>query len=168
MHLYHRHPGVAIPPSAGKLLPGIDIRADRGLVVAPPSLHASGERYRWIGAAAQLAPCPRWLVLALQPPPPKQRRPVTVAGDHGRYAQAALESAVRNIAAAGPGQVHDTLWREAYGIGRLVTGGLLDEDTARQALLAALPATIRSMRAAGKTVDAKFAYARTRPRTVAT
>jgi putative DNA primase/helicase len=34
--------------SASKLGPGLDIRAEGGFVVAPPSLHISGNRYAWI------------------------------------------------------------------------------------------------------------------------
>lgn len=33
-----------------KVKPGIDIRAEGGYVVAPPSRHANSNRYRWIGA----------------------------------------------------------------------------------------------------------------------
>ncbi|MGH2755131.1 MAG: bifunctional DNA primase/polymerase [Actinomycetota bacterium] len=35
-------------------LPGIDVRADGGYIVAPPSLHASGERYRWLGTRVDI------------------------------------------------------------------------------------------------------------------
>jgi hypothetical protein len=45
-HLYFRHPGGALANRVG-LLPGLDLRGDGGLVVAPPSLHPSGRRYRW-------------------------------------------------------------------------------------------------------------------------
>ena len=40
--------GLQIPNRAG-ILPGIDIRGDGGFIVAPPSLHISGNRYEWIG-----------------------------------------------------------------------------------------------------------------------
>ena len=32
---------------ASEIAPGVDTRAEGGYVVAPPSLHISGERYRW-------------------------------------------------------------------------------------------------------------------------
>jgi hypothetical protein len=48
------------------LAPGIDLRADRGFLVAPPSLHASGRHYVWeVGASPDdvpLAPAPEWLL----------------------------------------------------------------------------------------------------------
>lgn len=45
-HLYFAHPGRLAPNKAG-LLPGVDLRGDGGLVVAPPSMHPSGRRYAW-------------------------------------------------------------------------------------------------------------------------
>jgi hypothetical protein len=64
-HLYFRHPGVPLANRVG-LLPGIDLRADGGCVVAPPSLHASGRRYGWRAGCAPddlpLAALPRWLL----------------------------------------------------------------------------------------------------------
>jgi len=45
-HFYFQHPGGRVPNRAG-VLPGIDVRGDGGFVVAPPSMHASGEVYSW-------------------------------------------------------------------------------------------------------------------------
>ena len=48
LHLYFSYdPGLTIRNSASKLAPGIDVRGENGYVVAPPSIHASGNRYRW-------------------------------------------------------------------------------------------------------------------------
>jgi hypothetical protein len=47
LHLYFRHPGFEIRNSAGALGPGLDLRGDGGYIIAPPSLHASGNRYVW-------------------------------------------------------------------------------------------------------------------------
>jgi energy-coupling factor transporter ATP-binding protein EcfA2 len=59
-------------------LPGIDLRADGGYVVAPPSVHESGAVYRWEGENRSLAPLPRWIVSAPSSPGAKvQRIPVS-------------------------------------------------------------------------------------------
>ena len=47
LHIYFRHPGVEIPNSAGRVGPGIDVRGDGGYVIAPPSVHQSGNLYHW-------------------------------------------------------------------------------------------------------------------------
>ncbi len=48
LHLYFSYdPALNIRNSASKLAPGIDIRGENGYVVAPPSMHASGNRYWW-------------------------------------------------------------------------------------------------------------------------
>ena len=47
--------------ATGGPMPKVDIRAEAGQVVAPPSLHASGNRYAWVDRAAQIAILPEWL-----------------------------------------------------------------------------------------------------------
>jgi Bifunctional DNA primase/polymerase, N-terminal/DnaB-like helicase C terminal domain len=47
-HLWYRYPNTSVQ-NAVKVYRGIDIRGDRGFIVAPPSIHESGKRYRWIG-----------------------------------------------------------------------------------------------------------------------
>lgn len=48
-HLYYKHPGWLVENQVD-IQPGIDIRADGGYVVAPPSIHANGTTYSWIDA----------------------------------------------------------------------------------------------------------------------
>lgn len=64
-HLYFHHPGHRLPNRAG-LAPGLDLRADGGYVVAPPSVHPSGIGYRWRRGCApgecEPAPLPAWLI----------------------------------------------------------------------------------------------------------
>lgn len=45
-HGYFKHPGGKISNRAG-LAPEVDLRADGGYVVAPPSVHPSGKVYKW-------------------------------------------------------------------------------------------------------------------------
>lgn len=61
-HLYFAHPGELLHNRVG-IVAGVDLRGDGGYVVAPPSVHASGEPYRWERSAdvCRLAPLPDWL-----------------------------------------------------------------------------------------------------------
>lgn len=48
LHIYFQFPkGLNVRNSAGLLGPGIDVRANGGSAVLPPSLHASERRYAW-------------------------------------------------------------------------------------------------------------------------
>ena len=60
-HYYFKHPkGLDIRNSTGKLGEGLDIRAAGGYAVAPPSMHVSGVRYKWlIDPRGGLAELPR-------------------------------------------------------------------------------------------------------------
>ena len=66
-HLYFEHPGYPVRNRTG-IGQGIDLRGDGGYVVAPPSLHPSGEHYAWRSGCSPeertLAPLPRWLLTA--------------------------------------------------------------------------------------------------------
>jgi hypothetical protein len=63
-HVYFRMPpGTDIRNSVGKVAHGIDIRANGGYVLAPPSVHPSGRRYCWsVDSASALADAPDWLL----------------------------------------------------------------------------------------------------------
>src|SRR5215471_17604590 len=61
-HLYFKMPAAPIRNSAGKLGPGLDIRATGGYVLAPPSIHPTGRRYEWsVDCASTIADAPSWL-----------------------------------------------------------------------------------------------------------
>ncbi len=45
-HLLLDHPGRTVPNRVA-IAPGLDVRGDGGLIVAPPSAHASGREYAW-------------------------------------------------------------------------------------------------------------------------
>jgi len=60
-HVYYKHPG-GVVPNGVKLreIDGVslDVRADGGYVVAPPSLHDSGALYEWANGDFSWAPAP--------------------------------------------------------------------------------------------------------------
>ncbi len=148
-HVYFRHPGaaVALRNSAGKVGKGLDVRADGGYVVCPPSIHPSGEPYRWVRApdAIPLASAPDWLLaLAVDKPRPAPEPasyvPAERIGGATRYGQAALDAECRDLAAAPEGGRNDRLNGVAFRVGQLVRSGHLDESSARREVLAAAKA----------------------------
>ncbi|HEY5002964.1 MAG TPA: bifunctional DNA primase/polymerase, partial [Ktedonobacteraceae bacterium] len=56
--------------SVGKLAPGIDVRGENGYVVAPPSIHASGNRYYWESHKGFAIAPPALLALVEEKAPP--------------------------------------------------------------------------------------------------
>ena len=60
-HYYFKHPGGEIRNSVRQLGPGLDIRADGGYVIAPPSVGPNGLRYE-PDERAPLAELPEWLL----------------------------------------------------------------------------------------------------------
>jgi hypothetical protein len=60
-HFYFQHPGPeTVVRTRAKFdeFPGLDLKADGGCVVAPPSVHATGHRYRWVEEPEYLWPEP--------------------------------------------------------------------------------------------------------------
>lgn len=62
-HIYFRHPGFGVRNRVN-VRPGIDIRGDGGFIVAPPSVHASGQPYQWTEPPQMefVAEVPSWLL----------------------------------------------------------------------------------------------------------
>lgn len=166
-HAYVRPPeGQRVPNSVGRLGPGLDIRADGGSIVAPPSRHASGGRYQWLRPEAQTPRAPEWLiVLALSPPatpaPPigQITRRVT-----DRYGSAAVRGEAQAVASAPAGTRNHRLNVAAWRLGRLVAGGVVDEEIAHEALLAAAAASGLPAHESAATVSSGMTAGRRSPR----
>lgn len=58
--------------------PKLDVRSDDGHIVAPPSMHESGERYRWHERGhpknVRLQPAPPWMLELMRAPPRRTAR----------------------------------------------------------------------------------------------
>jgi hypothetical protein len=132
-HYYFAHPGggARIANRASSVLgQGIDIRGDGGYVIAPPSLHASGNSYVR-EAHGEPPPMPTWLVELLtierrhEPVDPRQIR-----GDRGvsAWAATALAGEIERVQTAAEGTRNQTLNRSAFVLGQIVGGGHLEHD----------------------------------------
>jgi hypothetical protein len=131
---------------------GIDIRVDGGQIVAPPSMHASGARYRW-SVRAPIAEMPAWLFEALATPLAERREPPSVpasteprgsSASTARYLEAVVRNAVRDIASAAEGTRNNVLFAKSCTVFEYHLGEGLDvarvrnllEDAGRSAGLA--------------------------------
>jgi hypothetical protein len=159
-HLYVAATGAG---NRARLLPGVDWRGAGGYVVAPPSLHASGERYRWTRSrAGTFPPCPPELYRLLTAPLPNaapSSAGATVVRHPAGYAAAALEAEELEVRTAPVGRRNNTLYHAARSLGRLVATGFLGTNDVTATLTRAARAaglgraetarTIRSGLAAG-------------------
>lgn len=128
VHLYYQTDNGEVRNKAG-LWPSIDVRAEGGYVVAPPSLHVSGNRYAWDDATTPIAKWPEALSRLLEKPKP---RPVVVPrasyeGTGTPYGQKALAEEIATLKAAREGERNDTYNRVAYSLYQLVAGNQLDD-----------------------------------------
>jgi bifunctional DNA primase/polymerase-like protein/primase-like protein len=64
-HYYFNHPGhgVKIKNSVSAIAPGVDVRGDGGMVIAPPSVKPGVGEYRWLNHLP-VADAPAWLIEA--------------------------------------------------------------------------------------------------------
>ncbi|WP_194893290.1 bifunctional DNA primase/polymerase [Catenulispora pinisilvae] len=147
-HLYFRQPeGTELRNTAGSetagLGPLIDTRGHGGFIVAPGSVFEGGS-YR-VEDDAPVAPLPGWIVDELgrrkapAEPALAPARPRTPTTDRRRsaYGNAALNRSVDTVATAPEGTRNDTLNREAFRMGRLVGGGVLQRNDVESELVTA-------------------------------
>jgi hypothetical protein len=145
------------------LRPGLDWRGRGGLIVAPPSRHASGQVYRWVrppGGPLPRAPAAlRRLLAGPRPapsPPPQRAR----AG----YGPAALAGEAAKVTAATPGRRQPTLNVAAFKLGRLVAAGLLTDTEVWAALTTAATRIGLGEAETAKTIGRALADATGHPR----
>ncbi len=157
-HYYFRYPGYRRGASGRiknfvKKLPGLDLRADGGYVIAPGSVHPGGGVYTWEPGLSPddvpLADPPDWLneILDFEEDEEEESRdegerehgmghgthgpetPQSNAGVKSRrtYAEAALRGEVDKVSQSREGRRNDQLNRSAFALGQLIAGDVLDQ-----------------------------------------
>ncbi|MBE1485221.1 bifunctional DNA primase/polymerase [Plantactinospora soyae] len=143
-HLYYRHPGRPVRCSQGKpgvgLGPGIDVKADGGYVVLPPSVHPrTGRPYLWV-PGRQMEEMPPALVEACEPAPPapappRPTGPISTRTAEGiSHPERLLAAHLDAVASAPEGARRTTLYGAARGVARMVAAHAIDQADAVTAL----------------------------------
>lgn len=163
LHLVYRCDDEDLGNSAGRLpgldgdLPGIDLRANGGYVVASPSTHASGGRYAWLRTEVPIAPVPEWLKQPVRTyVAPDVTGVVEFEGDGTPYGLAVLRDELDRLRAAQVGARNHQLNRSAFSLAQLVAGGELLEGPARSAVLGVALAIGLDEPEARQTIDSAF------------
>jgi hypothetical protein len=92
IHHYFKHPGGKIKSCT--IAPGVDIKGDGGMVIAPPSLRSDG-RYRWLNARP-IADAPDWLIERVRDDAPAQDRSNN-GGEKDPFEQWRFEAPIEKI-----------------------------------------------------------------------
>src|SRR5690606_7712294 len=86
--LYRLPSGVLIRNSTSDIAPGIDIRGEGGYIIAPPSNHASGNKYEWLNDLGALAdPSEYWIALCIGLSRPVNAPEPVLAGSGNIFAE---------------------------------------------------------------------------------
>jgi len=150
-----------------KFLPGCDIRGTGGYVVAPPSVHPSGNIYHWYDKPWLPKRAPGWLLDLLKPPPrlERQQRPRPDLNPRGKsYGRAAFVAEYAVLCTAVEGQRNDQLNRSAFNLGQLIAADLLDHNEVFDALIRAALYLGLPEREAVATITSGLAAGITKPR----
>jgi len=165
-HLWWQWPanGPEIRCSASRVGPGLDVRAEGGFVVVPPSRLANGRGYRWIANGARaIADAPAWLIHLTQPPPPPPRaEPGPPPADLERYVSRAVREEFAKLESASAGTRNVALNGAAFNLAQFVKAGALPEDWARQQLEARALAIGLPAREVQHTINSAFRAAEPR------
>lgn len=165
-HRIYRRPVGGLRNSARRLAPGVDVRGDGGYIVAPPSIHPDGDRYRWLDNTDPVD-LPQW-VIDLLTAEPESGEPTRsgASGEPGGtpWGRRVLDGELSRLLSAHEGQRNNTLFHAACKVSEACKAGELDEvegrDRLEQAASRILNLPLDEVRA---TVES--AWQRTKPRT---
>lgn len=147
-HLYFKMPEIDIKSSVSKIADHIDIRANGGYVVAPPSVHENGHRYTWENFALNkdFPEAPSWLI-SLISNIEKEHLPVS--------------SVLEEIASAPEGERNYTLYRRAISLINRSKKEYLNMNEVKQNIINAAILSGLSKEEATKTFDNALKFAET-------
>jgi len=123
--------------SAGKIAPGVDVRGTGGYIIYPPSPGYT------VARDEVLAPLPEWIAAicrrreTMRYSPPFDLIEKLRQKKSNALADRVLLKSIERVEMAQEGTRNDTLNRETFWLGRLVSAGVLDRSTAESMMLEA-------------------------------
>lgn len=173
-HIYFSAPlDIVLHNRAGErgrgLGPGLDLRAEGGFVIVPPSINADGVVYCWCDGRgpSDIAPpyTPEWIIERAREllqreavASPAQTTLIDVGATRAqRWAGAALQRELDAVRNAPVGTRNLQLNTSAFNVGMLVAGGQLDATESKRALVAHAMQNGLNELEAQKTVRSGFA-----------
>lgn len=164
-HLLYRIPDGALPPrNRVRLSEGVDLRSTGGQIVAPPSKHRTGRRYRWLDVRAPEVLPSAWIARLGFDPTTASKQTAGRARNVTPYALAALTQECAAVRGTAVGGRNNRLNAAALKIGQLVAGGSLDEELAVNALCAAAASAGLGQRETDATIRSGLEAGRRQPR----
>ncbi|MEM7695293.1 MAG: bifunctional DNA primase/polymerase [Pseudomonadota bacterium] len=142
-HYFFRYPSSGAVGTFPRLVPGIDIRGAKGMVLAPPSVKPGKGEYQWVQSpfATDVAVAPDWLLKLVQAPKAKAEPPAPPPikrADNGTreyaYGRKMLDGIVDELHGAMNGGRNDLLNIVALRMGRAIAAGWIDEGEVRSTL----------------------------------
>ena len=128
-----RWPGYFVKTCSGELAPHLDIRGDGGSLILPPGPGRFWDPH--LGPDTPLPAMPEWMRIVEPESQPLSQDAAPLRPQRlSRFAEAALDAAVKAITSAPDGQQRDTLNREVYSIAGLAGSGVLPTGLAIEAL----------------------------------
>jgi len=114
VHYYFKPPKGKIIKNAVHIAPLMDIRGEGGCIIAPPSLHPSGNNYKWADGLeigkVELAPMPKWLNELIK----KKQEMKKETSDWGNVLEGTSEGSRNDTAASLAGKLLSTFAKEDW------------------------------------------------------
>ena len=163
-----------VPNSASKLADKVDIRANGGYVVAPPSRHPDGGFYEWVKDLSPeettLADIPEHiakLIRSHQTPEKVTRTPTPVQSESisDTYIQKAIDNELALVSSAKDGTRNDQLNRSAFALAQFIPHGLSESKISDLLESAALACGLQQSETQ-KTIASGIASGKNNPRDI--
>jgi hypothetical protein len=160
---FWKYNGTKIGSSNSKIAPAIDIKADGGYVVLPPSNHPSGKKYEWLKKFVDLPTAPIWLIdLIIE----KEKEFIkSLSNTSSTYGEKALSNEIIKISSSVVGNRNDLLYDAAKNLSQLISGGELDYGHVYNSLLGMALSVGLEEKESIKTINSGFKAGFKKPRT---